>query len=220
MKLQYFLLLCGFTALSSVSTQALAQTQPAGSVASPSRTAMQQSAAKDPVIQLYQALSAVQKASKNSLEQHTAILNQALDNSYDFPAIIAKTVGYRYNAFTPQEKEAVLAAFKKYTVARYLSSFVDESDTQFKISPDVKTTSSGANQIVTTTVGAGSDETQINYIVHKTPQGWRIIDVLLNGNISQTAVQRGDFSSTLAKGGSQALINMLDKKTQSFNKQK
>lgn len=220
MKLKYFLLLCGLTTISGVSTQALAQTQSDASVTSPSGTEMQQDAAKEPVIQLYQALSAVQKTSKDSLLQHTAILNQALDNSYDFPAIIAKTVGYRYSAFTPQEKETVLTAFKKYTVARYLSSFTDGSDTQFKIAPEVKTASAGTNQIVTTTIGSGSDETQINYIVHKTPQGWRIIDVLLNGNISQTAVQRGDFSSTLAKGGSQALISMLDKKTQSFNKQK
>lgn len=212
--------MCGFTALSGVSTQTLAQTQPTGSVTSPSNTEKQQVAAKEPVIKLYQALSAVQKLSKNSQAQQTAILNQALDNSYDFPAIIAKTVGYRYNAFTPQEKETVLAAFKKYTVARYLSSFTDESDTQFKIAPEIKSAPSGMNQIIATTVGSSSDETQINYIVHKTPQGWRIIDVLLNGNISQTAVQRGDFNSTLAKGGSQALIKMLDQKIQSFNKQK
>ena len=217
MKLRYFFLLCGFTALSGASTQVLAQTLSKQPIAStPSTNA--QSASKEPVVKLYQALSAIQKSSKNSPAQRTALLNQALDVSYDFPAIISKTVGYRYETFTPQEKEAVLTAFKNYTTARYLSSFANSSDTQFKISPDVKTAPSGTNQIISTTVGSGSDATQINYIVHKTPQGWRIIDVLLNGNISQTAIQRGDFSSTLAKGGSQALVEMLNKKTQSFNK--
>lgn len=217
MKLQYFFLLCGFTALGGASTQVLAQTPPTQPVASTSNANIQ-SASKEPVVKLYQALSAIQKSSKNSLAQHTSLLNQALDISYDFPAIIGKTVGYRYETFSPQEKEAVLTAFKNYTTARYLSSFADSSDTQFKISPEVKAAPSGANQIVSTTVGSGSDTTQINYIVHKTPQGWRIVDVLLNGNISQTAIQRGDFSSTLAKGGSQALVEMLNKKTKSFNK--
>lgn len=217
MKLQYFVLLCSFTALGSVTTQALAQTQPIQSATSTTAPDTQ-AAPKEPVVKLYQTLNAIQKSSKDSLAQHTALLDQTLDVSYDFPAIIEKTVGYRYEIFTPQEKETVLAAFKKYTVARYLSSFAYGADTQFKISPNIK--SSGSNQIINTTVGSGGDATQINYIVHNTPQGWRIVDVLLNGNISQTAVQRGDFSSTLAKGGSQALIEMLDQKTQSFNKQK
>lgn len=217
MKLQHAFLLCGITALTGVSIQAQAQTQqgqPAGNI-SASDT---QNAIKEPVVKLYQALSAAQHTSKHSPSQSSALLKQALDTSYDFPTIIGKTVGYRYNSFTPQEKDAVLNAFKKYTVARYLSGFTEDADTQFKISPDIKHTTINDRQIVSTTIGSGSDTTQIDYIVQNTPQGWKIIDVLLNGNISQTAVQHGDFSSTLAKGGSQALIQMLDKKTQSFNK--
>lgn len=217
MKLQHVFLLCGFTALSGIAIQAHAQTQHEQPVGSVSASNMQ-SAIKEPVVRLYQALNAIQQSSKNTTAQHSAILNQALDSSYDFPAIIEKTVGYRYNSFTPQEKANVLAAFKEYTVARYLSSFADDTDTKFKISPTIKAGNIANQQIVTTTVGSGSEATQIDYIIHNTPQGWRIIDVLLNGNISQTAIQRGDFSSTLAKGGSQSLVKMLNQKTQSFHK--
>lgn len=219
MKLQHVLLLCGFTALSGVATQAHAQTSHAQS-ASSAPVANMQSAAKEPVVKLYQALSAIQQSSNNTIAQHSALLNQALDASYDFPTIIGKTVGYRYNSFDQQEKTAVLNAFKEYTVARYLSSFANDKDTQFKIASNVKAGNTADKQIVNTTIGSGSDATQIDYIVHNTPQGWRIVDVLLNGNISQTAVQHGDFSSTLAKGGSQALVEMLNQKTQSFNKNK
>ncbi|MDI2113155.1 ABC transporter substrate-binding protein [Commensalibacter nepenthis] len=217
MKLQHFLLLCGFTLASTTTIQAQAQTQhtqPSDTMSAKSN----QNAVKEPVVKLYQALSTIQKSAGNSLAQHGVILNQALDASYDFPAIIGKTVGYRYNSFTPQEKTAVLEAFKKYTIARYLSSFANEKDTQFKISSDIKAVTTGNKQIVSTTIDSGNDATQINYIVQNTPQGWKIVDVLLNGNISQTAVQHGDFSSTLAKGGSQALVEMLNQKTQSFNK--
>ncbi|CAI3922713.1 Periplasmic subunit MlaC of the ABC-type intermembrane phospholipid transporter Mla (MlaC) (PDB:2QGU) (PUBMED:19383799) [Commensalibacter communis] len=219
MKLQHVLFLCGFTLASTTVIQAQAQTQQAQPSGNLSATT-NQNAVKEPVVKLYQALNTIQKSAKNSLSQHTAILNQALDSSYDFPTIISKTVGYRYNSFTPQEKAVVLEAFKKYTVARYLSSFANDTDAQFKISPDVKAGATGNQQIVSTTVGSGNDKTQINYIVHNTPQGWRIVDVLLNGNISQTAVQRGDFSSTLAKGGSKALVDMLVQKAKSFNTQK
>ncbi|CAI3923283.1 Periplasmic subunit MlaC of the ABC-type intermembrane phospholipid transporter Mla (MlaC) (PDB:2QGU) (PUBMED:19383799) [Commensalibacter communis] len=217
MKLQHFLLLCGFTLTSAITVQAQAQVQHTQTSGNMSAT-NNQDVVKAPVMRLYQALNTIQKSAGNSLVQNEAILNQALDNSYDFPAIVGKTVGYRYNSFTPQEKTAVLEAFKKYTIARYLSSFANEKDTQFKISPDVKTGTTGNKQIVSTTIGSGNDTTPINYIVQNTPQGWRIVDVLLNGNISQTAVQHGDFSSTLAKGGSQALVEMLNKKTQSFNR--
>ncbi len=47
--------------------------------------------------------------------------------------------------------------------------------------------------------------------------GWQVVDVLLNGNISQVAVQRADFSSSLSSGDATPLIDSLRKKTQAFS---
>jgi phospholipid transport system substrate-binding protein len=54
---------------------------------------------------------------------------------------------------------------------------------------------------------------QLDYVLRSEPDGWRIIDVLLNGTISEMAERRSEFSSTLRDGGASALINLLHQKS-------
>lgn len=223
MKLYRFILLCGFASLINLSSTV-------GSHAQPIQTKNQkapvhalsdtENEVKLPVINLYRALSNLQQPSHENVEQKLATLKKVLEKSYDFPTILSSTVGYRYNSFTPQEKEQLLEAFKAYTIARYYSSFGKEKGTGFKILPTIKKAPTNNDQIVKTKIGDANDmgsATEINYLLQHTPQGWKIVDVLLNGHISQIAVQHGDFSASLAKNGSQGLIEMLNKKTQAFS---
>lgn len=174
---------------------------------------------KTPVVNLYRILSQLQQSKQTPAEKGMTALRKVLNDSYDFSSILSSTVGYRYDSYSEAEKEQLLQAFTNYTVARYYSSFAKEKGTGFKILPNVKNATTNDDKIIKTRVGDASDmgsATEINYLLRKTPQGWKIVDVLLNGHISQIAIQHGDFSSTLAKGGSQGLIEMLNKKTQSF----
>jgi phospholipid transport system substrate-binding protein len=49
--------------------------------------------------------------------------------------------------------------------------------------------------------------------MRQSPQGWRAVDVLLDGTISRVAVQRSDFRSLLNHGGAPALAKSLQEKT-------
>ena len=59
---------------------------------------------------------------------------------------------------------------------------------------------------------SGGTPTDVNYVVHQGPLGWQATDVLLDGTISQVAVQRSDFTAQLNQGGAPALIAGLKKK--------
>jgi phospholipid transport system substrate-binding protein len=52
----------------------------------------------------------------------------------------------------------------------------------------------------------------INYLV----RGGRVIDVYLNGTISDLAMRRDEFSSIITSGGADALIKRLRERTQSL----
>jgi phospholipid transport system substrate-binding protein len=39
---------------------------------------------------------------------------------------------------------------------------------------------------------------------------WKIIDVYLNGYVSQVALRRADFSSTVASSGASGLVKRID----------
>ena len=38
---------------------------------------------------------------------------------------------------------------------------------------------------------------------------WKIVDIYLNGTISQVALKRSDFSATVASSGAQGLVKKL-----------
>ena len=42
---------------------------------------------------------------------------------------------------------------------------------------------------------------------------WKAVDVLADGSISRVAVQRSDFRRLVGRGGAQALIESLNRKT-------
>jgi len=48
------------------------------------------------------------------------------------------------------------------------------------------------------------------YRVRQFGSQWKIIDVLLDGNISQLSVYRSDFAATMKAGGAPALIKKID----------
>jgi phospholipid transport system substrate-binding protein len=78
--------------------------------------------------------------------------------------------------------------------------------------------SAGADEIVQTRIdGAGGTTHRIDYQMRQTPDGWRAVDVLLEGSISRVAVQRSDFRSYLASNSPEPLIESLRQKVASLS---
>lgn len=186
---------------------AFAQSAPSNAVAAPVQT-------------LYKALDQIVQ-SHGSFAERSQIVAAAVDQSYDLEAVLKASIGLRYNALSADEKQKLLAAFKDYTVSRYVSNFKPGADIKFTIQPNVTDAPVGGNKIVVTDLGAsdGSTPTEISYIMHNTGGSWKIVDVLLSdARISQAAAQRSDFSSTLTSGGVTGLINVLERKAQASSK--
>ncbi len=57
-----------------------------------------------------------------------------------------------------------------------------------------------------------------NYRMRQTGGGWKILDVYLNGSISELATRRSDFGATLSSGGAQALIKKINALSDSLMK--
>jgi phospholipid transport system substrate-binding protein len=52
----------------------------------------------------------------------------------------------------------------------------------------------------------------MDFVLRQTANGWRVVDVLADGSISQIAVLRSDFRGLLADGTGAALLASLEKK--------
>lgn len=171
-----------------------------------------------PIGDLYAALKTIQAPGGGSAESRASALAPTIDKVFDLEAILHKVVGLKYDGFTTEQKQALLAAFRNYTIAAYVDSFKPGANVQFAVDPAVRAAPGGTGQLVTTHIG-GTDNptgTEIDYPMEQASGGWRVTDVLLQGHISQAAAQRAEFRSSLSAGGVEGLTAALQAKAKKF----
>jgi phospholipid transport system substrate-binding protein len=140
-------------------------------------------------------------------------LEPELRRDYDLPLTTRLVVGPSWRSMSPEEQQALVAAFSDYSIAVYASRFKSYSGERFVVDPVVDKLPSGDVIVHTKLLPHDGDPVEIDYLERTEPDGWRIIDVLLSGTISQMAERRAEYSSALREGGAAALIRLLRQKT-------
>lgn len=181
------------------------------------RAAADFAAVSAPIAILDNGLLAVMKAGESMpFGKRFAMLDPVIVKVFDLPRIVAITVGFGWSRLKPQEQQDLLTVFRRYTVASYVANFKSYDGQQFRILPDLRAV--GARQVVTTQIIPRSgNPNRIDYVMQQNGSTWQVVDVLLDGTISQVAVQRSDFNSFLASGGAEALVAALRKKVASLS---
>ena len=157
-------------------------------------------------------LNAMRAGKATPFPQRFATLAPLVEGAFDVPGILQASVGPRWAALPPAQQSQLLDVFRRFTVASYVANFDNFNGEKLEVLPVSRPV--GADQVVATQIVPSSGTpTRIDYVMRRTPQGWRAVDVLLNGSISRVAVQRSDFRSLLGSGDAGALIQSLQRKT-------
>lgn len=135
-------------------------------------------------------------------------LKPAITKAFDLQGMMRAAVGAKWASFTPAEQSALTAAFERKTVAEYASNFDGFSGEKFIVEPTA--TPRGADKIVQSKLIAGKQTIPFGYRMRQSAGSWKVLDIYLNGVISQLATQRSDFAATVASGGAQALTKQLN----------
>ncbi|MES2292397.1 MAG: ABC transporter substrate-binding protein [Pseudomonadota bacterium] len=136
-------------------------------------------------------------------------LKPAVEQDFDIPGMTALSVGPTWPSIAPADQKALTEAFERMTVANYARSFDSFDGEKFTVEPAV--TERGSDKFVKTTLKPGSgDAIPFNYRLHEAGGSWKIVDIYLNGNISQLAQKRSDFGATLQSGGPQGLAKKIN----------
>ncbi len=165
-----------------------------------------------PIEALNQALLAAMKQGKGSpfVQRYNALV-PAVDRAFDLTAVLQASIGPRFGSLPADQQAKLLDTFRKFTVASYAANFDSFSGEKLTVLPDQR--SVGADLVVPTEiVPAQGEPTRIDYVMRRGAQGWRAVDVLLNGSISQNAVKRSDFRSLVTTTSAQPLIDSLQRK--------
>jgi phospholipid transport system substrate-binding protein len=173
-------------------------------------------AAVAPVAVLNTALANAEKQGSAPFPQRYQALAPAVDQTFDLPQILHTIVGLYWSSIPAAQQTTLLAAFRAYTICNYAANFDTDSGDSFRILPESRAV--GADQVVETEIVPKSgDPTRLDYVMRQTAGGWRVIDVLEQGTISQAAVQRSDFRSLISSGDAGRLIESLTAKVRTLS---
>jgi phospholipid transport system substrate-binding protein len=165
-----------------------------------------------PIGTLGNALLAVMRLGKQTpFPQRYNMLAPAVDQAFDLEDVLRVSVGSYWSGLPASQQRKLLQAFRSFIIATYVSNFKSYDGQIFSISPTIRTV--GADRVISTTLDKPQgDPLRMDYVMHETPMGWRVRDILLDGTISRVAVQRSDFASQLSQGDASRLIGSLDQK--------
>lgn len=135
-------------------------------------------------------------------------LEPAVRATFDLSAMTRISVGSAWTSIRGEEQQALVEQFARMTIATYANRFDGYSGERFEVDPAPEIR--GENRIVhSKLVQPKGDAIPLNYLFHPTGDGWKAIDVYLNGTISELATRRSEFSTLLHTGGPSALIDSL-----------
>jgi phospholipid transport system substrate-binding protein len=135
-------------------------------------------------------------------------LKPAVDQSFDFGTMIKFAVGPGWDSASPSDQKALSDAFERMTVAQYAGNFSSFGGEKFVVDPKVELR--GNDHYVSSKLVTSDQTVVFIYRVRQFGGSWKIIDVLLDGNISQLAVYRSDFAATVKSGGPSALVTKIN----------
>ena len=138
-------------------------------------------------------------------------LAPVLGNTYDLPTMSRIAVGQSWNTLSATQQLSITHAFARMTTATYASRFDGFSGEEFEILQTADRPN-GDKIVKTRIVQSNGKPVALNYLMHKTGTDWKIVDVYLDGTISELASRRAEFGAILKSGGPDALVSSLLKR--------
>ncbi len=143
-------------------------------------------------------------------------LDPVLRSTFDFAFMAKIAVGRTWNDLDKRERTDLVELFSRMSIATFASRFDGYSGERFEIfgeKPGPRDTVIVDDRIIR----PNDPEVGLNFVLRAAAdaadtEGWRIIDVMLDGKFSELARQRAEFSSVLKNGGYEDLITALDQR--------
>jgi phospholipid transport system substrate-binding protein len=197
----------------SLALPALAAAEPAvPAAAAAAATPQAQSDAARQVARLQEALLGIMKDAKAlGYEGRYQRLQPVVQQVFDLPFMAEKSVGRHWAGAGEQNQQALVATFGRFTVANFAGRFDGWSGQSFRI--DGEEPSTHGTVLVRTHLDSPEGEgVELNYRLRDVGGTWRIVDIYLNGTVSELALRRSEYSALVQREGFKALLAKLDER--------
>ncbi len=176
--------------------------------------------AEDSAIQVVERLhrgllETMQGADELGFQGRFDLIRPVVEATFDLGFMGSKSVGRHWKKLTPEEQALWLDKFTGFLAANYAGNFDGFAGESFETLGE-EPAKRETRVVLTELRVPGSEDVVLNYRLRKTQDGWRIIDIYLKGTVSELALRRSDFSSTLKQKGFGELAAAVDRKIQNL----
>jgi phospholipid transport system substrate-binding protein len=129
---------------------------------------------------------------------------------FDFDRMTMLAVGKDWERATPEQRQALVSAFRSLLVRTYSSALATYKDHKIDVKPTKA--DNGDNVVVRSQVSGpgGAPPVLMDYRMHRTSNGWKVMDIAVEG-VSLVTTYRSTFKSEIDRGGFDGLIRLIAK---------
>jgi phospholipid transport system substrate-binding protein len=173
-------------------------------------------AARAVVAEFQQGLLGVMKEAKAlGVAGRAERLSPVVEKAFNLPVMIATVAAPFWRPATPDQREALVSAFRSMSVASAATLFDGYSGESFRTVAH-RPGSGGTVLVDTQIVRPGRDPVTITYVAANVRDRWSIVDIIVGSGISELTVRRSEYQTLLQQGGVPRLVAALRQKAENL----
>lgn len=142
------------------------------------------------------------------------LLEPVVTETFLSPYMASVSVGRHWKTLTEEQQRQFEAIYAEWLIANYAKNFHAYGGERFEITKQSQT--AGGATVLSKLLNAQGKETEFDYRLRPTEDGWRIVDIRISG-VSQLANTRAQFVSVLDQKGFDELVASLKGKIREFS---
>ncbi len=149
-----------------------------------------------------------------TIEERYRALEALIVATHDLPYIAEFALRRQWSGLAEADRQRFVVAFRRLSVMTYAARFQAVGRGTFRpIEQGNSLDASGRAQVTTAVARADMPDVSLEYLLHESQEGWRIINIVADG-VSDLALKRAEYQRLFANGGIDALVVELEAQTE------
>lgn len=138
-------------------------------------------------------------------------LAPVLSEAFDFPLMARASLGRHWKDLDQAQRDRMIELFARSSVATFATRFNGFSGERFEVLGESEAPRKSI-LVRNRLVKSGGEAVEINYLLRRRKERWRVVDIFLDAKYSELAMKRSEYSSVVQNEGFDGLIARLEAK--------
>ena len=141
--------------------------------------------------------------------ERLAHVEPVVASSFDFDTISRVALGSAWDTLAPAERERLRDLIRRESTLTYAQRFAPPGNGLRFVTEEAQPARGGRTVVRTRLERPSDPPVSLDYVLHETPQGMRIVNVLADG-VSDLSLKRAQYAAVIRRDGVAELIRRIE----------